>query len=155
MKKFCKVIILDNLAEYEGIIVTSFEAAKSFFENIKNKKFNLVLRFQTDEDLNETLNYIFKNGNICLVAEEVDFISNAYGNNKYFEKILKYGRHKKIDLIAISRRPAEVSRLLTSQSDEIISFRQNEERDLDFLEKRGFDREKLRSLKDFESLVIN
>lgn len=146
---------MDNLCEYDGVIVKDFSSFKSFLEIIGNKDFRLVLRLESDDDLNKILDFIFSVGNLSFVAEEVDFISSAWGDNPNFSKILKYGRHKNINLICISRRPAEISKLLTSQSDEIISFRQNEERDLDYLSKRGFDKEKLKSLKDFEYLTIN
>lgn len=116
--------------------------------------FRLICRFQVDEDIDRFFDFVFTTGNCLLVLEEVDWLCNSRSIHPGLENIIKYGRHKKIDMIAVSRRPAEISRLLSSQADEVISFQQTEPRDLQYLAERGFDREKLMQLQKYNHLSI-
>ena len=43
---------------------------------------------------------------------------------------LQYGRHSGINVMLVARRPVELSRLATAQSDVIVSFAQHEPRDI-------------------------
>jgi hypothetical protein len=52
------------------------------------------------------------------VVDEVDMFFNASATSKnYLYKIVHYGRHSLIDLTTTSRRPSNISRNLTSQTD--------------------------------------
>jgi DNA helicase HerA-like ATPase len=46
------------------------------------------------------------------------------------ENLIRYGRHQDVELIGISRRPAEVNRDLTANANEIYIFRTHEPRDI-------------------------
>lgn len=68
--------------------------------------------------------------NVLFVIEEVDTVTSAKSVPEEFEDILRFGRHKNIHVIALSKRPADVPRLLTSQASEIYVFKTTEPRDL-------------------------
>ena len=57
------------------------------------------------------------------------------------EKLVKYGRHERRNLIWISRGPYEVNRLLTRLTDTMITFQQNEKRDQDFFNNYNFNKD--------------
>ena len=50
-----------------------------------------------------------------------------------FRRLVNYGRHVGVSIAVASRRAAAVSRNLTAQATEIVSFRQSEPRDVDYL----------------------
>ncbi len=52
--------------------------------------------------------------------------------DREFKKMIHYSRHYGIDIITTSRRPANISRDLTSQTDVFSIFRITEKRDLDY-----------------------
>lgn len=142
LRLFC----LDPLAEYrDGLIFETLEALQFFFRTSR-PEFRCILRFNEEEEEEEAFNLVWTVGRCLLLVEEVDLLAPPSGGSRLFRKLVKYGRHRRIDVLAISRRPAEISRLLSSQCDEIISFRQEEENDLAWLSKRGFDPDALRAL---------
>lgn len=77
--------------------------------------------------------YAYTCGNLTLVVDEVDLYLPHGGPDDNLLNIIRYGRHRGLNLIAISQRPANVVRDLTAQSDYIVMFQTSEPRDLDYL----------------------
>jgi hypothetical protein len=75
-------------------------------------------------------------GDVLAVFEEVDIIAPPGREPRQFRRLVAQGRHAGgqghtgVSILSTSRRPAEVSRLLTSQAEEIYSFRIQEPADL-------------------------
>lgn len=89
--------------------------------------------------------------NVLLVVDEVDFFDSATKQVREFKRLIHYSRHYRVDLITTSRRPANVSRDLTSQTDDFIIFTLSERRDLDYFGAMAEDLpDRIRALKKFE-----
>lgn len=132
----CKrLIIIDYLNEYDNgdIVYNTDDIISIIIKNPKN--FKIIVRFLDDiPDLFQTL---FKIHNYTLLIEELSNYSTPYYIDDYLRKILQYGRHKNINFIGISRRPAEINRLATSQATCIITFKMIEPLDLKYLNSIG------------------
>jgi hypothetical protein len=92
---------------------------------------------------------------LCFCVEEIDsFISkNPAGLDYSFLNIVQRGRHKNIELIAITQRPFAIPPILRSQTKVFYSFCQIEARDIDWYKNiYGDQAEELRNLKTFEYL---
>lgn len=75
---------------------------------------------------------------MSIVMDEVDGINRGNSQpSKTVARMIKRGRHILLDQWYATRRPHELPRLVSSQSDETILFRTEEDRDLDYLEERG------------------
>lgn len=135
LKNFNNLIIIDTLAEYEGVIIYDVQ---DFIDFIKSqpKNFQIVLRDLNDEKIDTYLSLLAELENITIVCEEVDYYFTGINPNMNLLKIIKYGRHKGINVVGISRRPFEVSPFLRSQADLVITFEQKEPRDIEALQKR-------------------
>lgn len=72
-------------------------------------------------------------GNTLVVCEEVDLLARPTYEPKVFRQAVAQGRHWGLSLICTSRRPAEVSRLLTSQASDVFCFATHEPRDIQYL----------------------
>lgn len=141
-----RLFCLDPLSEYrDGLIFESVRALRHFFRTTR-PQFRCIFRFDTEEEEEEAFALVWEIGRCLLLVEEADLLAPPVGGSRMFRKLVKYGRHRSINLLAISRRPAEISRLFSSQTDEIISFREEEENDLLWLSKRGFEPEALKAL---------
>lgn len=152
-RKRQRILFLDPNLEYrEGLIFRSFQQLLQWHVRAEDPEQRYICRFESDADIADALAFAWSAQGWALVVEEADLLCSPQGIEETFSRIIRHGRHRKLDLFAVSRRPAEISRLLTSQSDEIISFAQREESDLEYLRKRGFDPEKLKSLQQFEYL---
>ncbi len=75
---------------------------------------------------------VIKHENLLFVVDEVDFFDSPASQAREFKKMIHYSRHYGIDIITTSRRPANISRDLTSQTDAFSIFRITEKRDLDY-----------------------
>lgn len=73
--------------------------------------------------------------NCILVLDEVQRYAGTYSIYKPLRYIIDEGRHSGLDLIYTSRRLSEVNVYVRSQSDVLITFRQDEPLDLEILKK--------------------
>ena len=87
------------------------------FEYIKKTKTHTIFYLQKD-DFEPILSALMQFDKICIFIDELDFYLGSVTNNESsFFKLINYGRHKQIDLIAISRRAQDIPKTLTSQMD--------------------------------------
>lgn len=68
-----------------------------------------------------------------VILEEVDLVGTPISVPIDLRRAIAQGRHWDLNLLYTSRRPAEVPRLLTSQSDAIYIFNTHEPRDVQHL----------------------
>tara|TARA_Y100000310_G_scaffold330469_1_gene402161 strand:+ start:621 stop:1268 length:648 start_codon:yes stop_codon:yes gene_type:complete len=154
LDNFPNVIIIDVLNEYEnGTIIYTSKDFVDFIKQHGNKNFRIILKELDDEKINDYFYLIKELRNVSVVAEEVDFYYPATNPNVNFVELVKYGRHYGINIIGITRRPFECSNFLRSQADLIVSFRQHEPRDIEWLMKRSPDFEKVSDLPDYEFIA--
>ncbi len=72
---------------------------------------------------------------VWIIFEEVNMrgLGNIREPSPTFIDIVNFGRNRNISLICTAKRPAQVNRELTAAADVIISFRQDEPNDIDYL----------------------
>ena len=135
LKNIDRYIVLDVLHEYnQGIIFLNFEEMIKYLkEHEFSKKFKIIYRPSDDYDSERFLEMTKYLKNFTLILEESDFHCNPHKINPNLEHNLKYGRHFRRNLIWITRRPAEINRMLSAQSDLIIVFNTTEPIDLKYL----------------------
>ena len=109
------------------------------------------------ENLAEFCEYIWNNsgGNIRSLAvfDEVDL----YGkNNEYISFLYRFGRHKKIEIIAVARRFYDLPVIIRALTDKFYLFQITEERDISYLKRLVSDDfvRKLISLENFQYINI-
>jgi hypothetical protein len=152
-----RVVVFDTLAEYTGGVF--IYDPQSFIDYLKlnlDRLYKIVLRCDNDEDFSicfEACRAVYDG---TLVVEEIDFYCSPTFIEPSLQKLIKYGRHRQINLIGVSRRAAEVNRNLTAQSDCIVTFQQEENRDIEYMSRRigAENAESLRGLGKFEYRVF-
>jgi len=142
------LVVLDPLNEYSGdFIFTDLDMflAYMYDDGIEKGK-SYVAKFRRKHELDEIITVLSSMHDFFLVIEEANILTSPNYIQDDFSDIVSMGRHFNANYMAICRRPAEISRLLTSQAHVIISFRQTELRDIKNLEERGFDATNLTTL---------
>ena len=135
-----RLLIFDTLAEYgsSGRTFSTIEPMISFVESRQYLQFRAVYQPIDSRDLEEAFSDFMRLcwivGDCTIVIDEIDQVSSAVSVSPELARNLRYGRHRKLFVIAASRRAAEVPRLITSQADELISFNQTEPRDVKYIE---------------------
>jgi hypothetical protein len=150
------LVVIDPLVQFSsGLSVGSFQDFENYFSLRDPDFFRVLCQFVDDEIFSQTenvLKFCYELGDLDLVIDEVDKICSSSFISPALWKILNYGRHKKINVYCCARRPARVSRDLTSISDEVVCFKTSEPVDLKYLSELGFDPGALKNLELFEYL---
>jgi len=132
-----RFLLFDTLSEYQGC-APSFDDLTELIEHCQKAGdgFLEALFDDPSEDPKETFPLFCEIGqeigNLYVIVEEIDIFATPYDVPEELNRLIKYGRHRGVNLIAVSRRPAEVSRLITSQATRFIIFRQFEPRDISY-----------------------
>lgn len=132
-----------SLQPFKNRVFFDYEAYGDFgFKKLCNKigtrlyyqKIDIVI--QNCENVENLLEIIYYNmQNVAVVIDEIDLCYKPFiSNESVLYKLCNFGRHKEIDLIGVARRPANVPRALTSQSDYIfLGIHNKEPRDETYL----------------------
>jgi len=136
IKTLSRVLIYDSLSEYEA--ANRFEDLDSligFLETVGENWFEVIfdpLDPQDEFEFSIFCRVAQSVGRLHVVIEEIDLFATPFLIPRGLQELIKYGRHRAINLVGVSRRPAEVSRLFTSQASRFILFRQIEPRDIQY-----------------------
>lgn len=153
------MLVVDPVAQFsDGLIFKKSETVFEYLEKFDPKTFRVICRFRDNEEFEQTeeiLRLSMELKDVDVVIDEVDKICNANYVSPALFQIINFGRHDRVSLYTSARRPADVARTLTSNADEIVSYRIEEPADLDYLKKRGFDPAKLQTLEKFDFLTNN
>ena len=117
-----RYIIIDTQNEYSyfGTIIEDVESLREFLLRHGDTDFRVVFKLKHLED-QEELFWITRNvNNYTLIVEEIHLFCNPYFIQEDLKNNLALGRHKGRSLWYISQRPAQINKLLTSQSDLIV-----------------------------------
>jgi len=89
-----------------------------------------------DEEIEEVSRLVYERGDLCLVCEEVPLYTQAGYMPPLLGKLVRTGRHQKIDFTWTAQRAAEVPKTITALTDIWVLFSQVEPRDLTALAER-------------------
>jgi hypothetical protein len=156
-----KLFIFDPRHEYTGgIVFEDFQELCDYaYEHIEDESFRYICRFVKPEDYENAarLIWILRDGTLLLEESELFLSSFDRDAEHPINFLVSQGRHRSISIIAISRRPSELSIKLRAVVDCVVSFKQTEPNDLRYCQIWGFDIEKLPTLQrgEYESIGEN
>lgn len=139
LSEYKRIIIVDSLAEYQnGIIFYTYEDFRDYILfKTDRENFRYILRFTTDDEIEQMFNLVFDLTDFVLVLEEAEIYISPYTKKSNFLRLVNYGRHREISIIGIARRTSELSLQLRAQVNKIYSFKQTEIQDIEKMEKLG------------------
>jgi len=136
--RLSRVVVLDPLAEYPAARCRSVAELLSFMD-VKHHAatFRVACTFDDMDDYETAIGVAREVGKLWIVIEELNFFIDCWSRDKPYLDLVRFGRHEGVSILMVAQRAAEVPKLFTSQSDAIVSFRQTEPRDLDYLARIG------------------
>jgi hypothetical protein len=137
IERLSRILIFDSLGEY-GEDATQFDSLDDLLGELQEHERGVFrLSFLAYDDPDYAFEVLCRAawvvGDVTLIVDEVDLVTSPISVPDPFRKLVAYGRHRAVSIIAASRRAACVPRLLTSQADEILSFNQSEPTDQEYL----------------------
>jgi hypothetical protein len=135
-----RYIIADSLNEYDApqIAATESEISRECEKKL-NGKLRLCIKVGSDQMFDAACDAAYITGKVkpvLFVIEEADMRCSPSYVTPSLDRLIRYGRHWGVSILAVARRPAEVTRHLTAQADTIAVFRTHEPRDLEFFKQR-------------------
>jgi len=79
---------------------------------------------------------VYEVGNLTYVVEEIPMLSNPQWVPEPFDRIIRLGRHRGINMLYTAQRLGECPRRLTAATDVFVLFKHTEPRDLDAIAER-------------------
>lgn len=155
IREFDRVVILDYIGEYgaevNARVIEGFEACvHELVENAKRPRFRLSLRVVDTDEALRVLSVAYELPRTLLVVEEASVYCTPQSLPVEVARFVRFGRHREISQVYVAQRPSMLHRDITSQADVIVSFRQHEQRDVDYLRGiMGEEAERVRTLGDY------
>lgn len=136
-----RVLVFDPMAEHDWSPneIDSLDSLREFFKwNHRKKQWagNYVPGEKIEDEVEAVSRIVYQNGNCAFGLDEVGLFCSPGHLPEALGKLIRTGRHKKIDIYWTGLRAGEISRTLTSLTDEFIIFSQTEPRDLDAIATR-------------------
>jgi len=145
-----RAIILDTLGEYDGrgmdVVWGRDRSIRAMAAAAKKRRYKLALRGLDEDEMLDALEMVYEIPDSLVVVEEASMVCRASFLPREMAQLVRYGRHREISQLYIARRPSELPRDLTAQSDLVITLQQKEPRDILYLRATGFDEGELIAL---------
>jgi DNA helicase HerA-like ATPase len=123
----------------KGIKVMIYDPNNEYGDLEEKHASFIVERYVPKETLSmeEFNNFVIKAWDryIVVLLEEVDLYAPTHQISKPFQRLISLGRHRHIGIIAVTRRIAEVHKLLCSQARNWFIFRTILPNDIDYMRK--------------------
>jgi hypothetical protein len=75
-------------------------------------------------------------GAVCSVHEEVSHVASPQSCGLQFRRLIVAGRHRGVSLVIVGQRYAQFPRVATGNASLLVTFRQTENADVDYLRER-------------------
>ena len=138
-----RIFVWDPMGDHTSWLPDVFEKVDDsledyFLQAYKAKTFacGFVPQGNLEQELEGICYLVYHYGRMLLCVEEAPLVCKAGYLSPMFGKLVRTGRHRKIDLLWTAQRASEVSRTLTSATDLFIFYSQTEPRDLDAISER-------------------
>jgi hypothetical protein len=134
-------VCIDTIGEYGGVVIEDPYSLSDYLETAKHlERFRVSYRDLGMSGVQpERIFEMLKGLRDCwLCLEEASKWTGP--SNTTLDEVkwfLQYGRHNRISVVLVARRPAELDRMGTAQADTIVSFSQHEPRDREYIAKLG------------------
>lgn len=148
LEEHSRPIVLDINAEEKYArpgtrVVWGFEECLEALESVEGEdEYSLALRCVDDEAHDAIADYLdlmrvcYELPGSLIVLEECNNYCSSASLPWELARLVRQGRHRRIDLYFVARRPSELHRDLTANSDFVVTFRQEEPRDVLYLRER-------------------
>ena len=130
-----RVVIVDANGEYEEATIAwgLQESVEALTQYENAQRFRLSLRLEQKEESLQILRLSYLLSDALIVIDEASLYSSANFMPDEISRLVRFGRHKQLSLFFVARRASELPRDITANSDIVVSFRQQEPRDKEYL----------------------
>jgi hypothetical protein len=135
LARHSRCLIVDPHREYSDLAVEidSLDALPEYFERSEGRWRIAYHNDHLNDDFPTLCNVMYGVGDCHFLVDEADWFCTPLAIPYEFDRLVKYGRHRRITLCCLSRAPSEVHRNITRNAYECFAFSLQEPRDLEYL----------------------
>jgi len=130
-------LIVDTLQEHYDVPALALPSLPDYLRIKAGRPRTVRLLLDTESDfdtLSELLEFRDSSAPVALMIDEVSYWTSPGRSTPGLSRLIRYGRHWRVDLIGVARRPAETSRELSAQATRLyVIGKVVEPRDVDYL----------------------
>lgn len=134
-------VIVDPMWEHtQGVIVKDFASLVSYIRPLRASSYAAVLRARNELDVMQTIGLTVAGEpespplpGCTLCVDELDKLCSPSTLPVELHDVVNYGRHYRVSLIGLARRPNKLHRDITANADRIVIGQTLEPRDVDYL----------------------
>lgn len=151
--KYERTVILDLQSEYDRdfTVVSEQELVNAILDNQKT----IAVEIEDFDEVEKIFSVIWDTTNTLLIIDEaelfIDKITTA--RRSYIHKIIAFGRHHNIGIVAIARRPVELNVYLRASKTTLITFRLEEPIDIQRIVAYGINENEVTSLGEHSFII--
>lgn len=156
MDEFPRVFIIDSIGEYEAPLIAwgLHDSVRLILQEHQKPATTISLRAVSVEDNLTLLSLLYEVPDCLIVIEEASLYCSPSLLPDEIAALVRYGRHRRISLLFVARRPSELHRDITGQSDVLVSFCQREPRDIDYFRAWGDVAEAVQKLGPYQIIAL-
>lgn len=127
-----RYLIYDTLGEYtDGVTISDLDTLRRFWLKVYQRNFRIVYQpLDPDAEFDAVCELVWECQDMTFLVEEIDQYCQLHRMSPEMKNIVQRGRHRHIELIGVTQRPANIDRLLTSQTKEMYILSMTEPRDI-------------------------
>jgi len=149
-----RYVIYDTLGEYTaGVTICDLDTLKRFWLKVYQRNFRIVYQpLDPDAEFDAVCELVWECQDMTFLVEEIDQYCQLHRMSPEMKNIVQRGRHRHIELIGVTQRPANIDRLLTSQTKEMYILSMTEPRDIAYFKDaiNGNIEEKIEALEQYQ-----
>ena len=151
-----RLVIIDANAEYEiGEVCWGLqECTAKLVQHENSKRFRISCRCLAVEDNLRLIGLCYHLHDCWIVIDETSMYASPTSVPDEISRLVRFGRHRRLSLVFIARRASEIPRDITANSDLLITFRQHEPRDIQYLKAIHSDADRCLHLPDYHFAVF-
>lgn len=160
LQEHARALVLDPQSEYHDLPEVIVERSRRLAilrlaDLARLPQWHLVVQGLEPPEYLSLLRVAWELRDALVVIDEAHEYGTAWKPAPEVAKLVRLGRHRGLSSLFVSQRPSDVARIITSQSDAIVAFRQHEERDVRFLHSIfGPQAEELRQLPKYQAIAF-
>lgn len=149
-----RYLTYDTLGEYsDGVTICDLDTLRRFWLKVYQRNFRIVYQpLDPDVEFDAVCELVWECQDMTFLVEEIDQYCQQHRMSPEMKNIVQRGRHRNIELIGVTQRPANIDRLLTSQTKEMYILSMTEPRDIAYFKDAigGDVEEKIAALEQYQ-----
>lgn len=152
LKDMDRLIVFDPAADYKLASIKAYPRISDIVPELRKDAFRIRLESDSREMLEAVSEICWNVGNVTLAVDELSLFCGPNSIGYHFGKALRLGRHRRVNVLGTTQRPADIHTIFKSVANQWFLFQTYNPRDIDYLSSFAPNAERLLNLAQYARL---